>query len=119
MLVGTIAAFSGLGGGVFAVPLMHYMLKFNISKAIGTSTLAVLITAIAGVLGYIVNKPDDLAFGHYTLGLVDVYSAIPIVAASIPFAWFGVWIHKKTHDFWLKKLFALFILAVAVKMMFF
>ncbi|HJY63747.1 MAG TPA: sulfite exporter TauE/SafE family protein [Ignavibacteria bacterium] len=119
VFTGMIAAFSGLGGGVFAVPLMHYFLKFNIKKAIGTSTLAILITSCAGVLSYIINKPADLNFGHYTLGLVDVYSALPIIAASIPFAQLGVWIHKRTHYFILKKLFAVFILAVAVKMIFF
>lgn len=119
LLTGVIAAFSGLGGGVFAVPLMHYLLKFNIKKAIGTSTLAVLITSLAGVLGYIVNKPGDFVFSHFTLGFVDVYAALPLIAASIPFAQAGVWIHKRVNDFWLKKLFALFILLVAAKMIFF
>jgi len=119
LLTGIIAAFSGLGGGIFAVPLMHYLLKFNIKKAIGTSTLAVLITAAAGVISYIVNKPEDFTFSHYTLGLVDVYSALPVIAASIPFAWLGVWIHKRTNQFWLKKMFAVFVIIVAVKMIFF
>src|SRR4030095_9049533 len=72
LLTGMIAAFSGLGGGIFAVPLMHYLLKFDFKKAIGTSTLAIIITSIAGVIGYVVNKPPDLVFSHYTLGLVDV-----------------------------------------------
>jgi len=119
IFTGMIAAFSGLGGGIFAVPLMHYFLKFNIKKAIGTSTLAILITSCAGVISYIVNKPDDLNFGRYTLGLVDVYSALPVIAASIPFAQLGVYIHKRTRHFILKKLFAVFILAVSVKMIFF
>lgn len=119
ILTGTIAAFSGLGGGIFAIPLMHYMLKLNFKKAVGTSTLAVMITSIAGVISYIINKPADLNFGYYTLGMVDVYSALPIVAGSIPFAQLGVWIHRRTPHYILTKLFALFILAVAVKMLFF
>jgi len=119
IFTGIIAAFTGLGGGIFAVPLMHYLLKFNIKKAIGTSTLAVLITALAGVISYVLNKPGDFSFNHYTLGLVDVYSALPIVAASIPFAQLGVWINKRTHNFILKKLFAVFVIAVSLKMLFF
>jgi len=118
-ITGTIAAFSGLGGGIFAIPLMHYLLKLNFKKAVGTSTLAVMITAIAGVISYILNKPAEMNFGHYTLGMVDVLFAIPIVAGSIPFAQFGVWIHNKTHHFILAKLFGLFILAVSVKILFF
>lgn len=119
LLTGMIAAFSGLGGGVFAVPLMHYLLKFDFKKAIGTSTLAILITSVSGVIGYIVNKPPDFSFGHYTVGIIDVYAAIPIIAASVPFAQLGVWINKRTHHYVLTKLFALFILGVAIKMFFF
>lgn len=119
LLAGMIAAFSGLGGGVFAVPLMHYMMKFSIKKAIGTSTLALMITSSAGVISYIINKPGDLSIGYYTLGLIDVYSALPIIAATIPFAQLGVWINKRTNNFILKKLFAVIILGVAVKMLFF
>jgi uncharacterized membrane protein YfcA len=118
-ITGIISAFSGLGGGGFAIPLMHYMLKYNIKKAIGTSTLAVMITAIAGVVSYIINKPADVQFSHYTLGMVDVLSALPIIAGSIPFAQLGVWINKKTDHYILTKLFALFILIIAVKMLFF
>ncbi|HEY3252151.1 MAG TPA: sulfite exporter TauE/SafE family protein [Ignavibacteria bacterium] len=118
-LTGAIAAFSGLGGGIFAVPLMHYLLKFNFKRAIGTSTLAILITSAAGVIGYIVNKPADFIFARYTIGLIDVYAAVPIIAASVPFAQLGVWINKRTHHYVLTKLFALFILAVSLKMLFF
>jgi uncharacterized protein len=118
-VTGTISAFSGLGGGGFAVPLMHYILKYNIKKAIGTSTLAVMITAIAGVISYIINKPADLQFSHYTLGTVDLYYSLPIIAGSIIFAQLGVWINKKTHHFVLTKLFAVFILIVSVMMLFF
>jgi uncharacterized membrane protein YfcA len=119
MLTGIIAAFTGLGGGIFAVPLMHYLLKFDIKKAIGTSTLAVLITASAGVLGYVINQPGELGFPYYTLGLVDVYAALPVIAGSVPFAQAGVWINRKTRNAMLKKLFAVFILAVAAKLLFF
>lgn len=119
IFTGIIAAFSGLGGGVFAVPLMHYLLKFDIKKAIGTSTLAVLITSLSGVISYVLNKPEDLVFNHYTLGLVDVFSALPIVAASIPFAQLGVWINKRTKHVILKRSFAVFVIAVSLKMLFF
>lgn len=116
---GAIAAFSGLGGGVFVVPLMHYLMKFPFKKAIGTSSAAILLTAAAGVFSYFLNMPEGANTLPYSFGMVDVLSAVPIVAASIPFARLGVYINRKTHHYLLSRLFALFILAVSLKLIFF
>jgi uncharacterized membrane protein YfcA len=119
ILSGTIAAFSGLGGGVFIIPLMHYLLKFPFKKAIGTSSAAILLTSVAGVGSYFLNMPSGAVNVPYSFGMVDTLSALPIIAASIPFAQLGVYINKKTHHYLLTKLFAVFILIVSVRMIFF
>ncbi len=119
MLSGAIAAFSGLGGGVFVIPLMHYLMKFPFKKAIGTSSAAILITAVAGVISYFINSPQGAVNIPYSFGMVDTLSALPIIAASIPFAWVGVYINKKTHHYLLTKLFAVFIIIVSLKLIFF
>jgi uncharacterized membrane protein YfcA len=116
---GAVAAFSGLGGGVFVVPLMHYLMKFPFKKAIGTSSAAILLTAIAGVLSYFVNMPQGANELSYSFGMVDTLSAIPVIAASIPFAQLGVHLHKRTHHHLLSRLFALFIIIVSLRMLFF
>lgn len=118
-LSGAIAAFSGLGGGIFIIPLMHYLMKVPFKKAVGTSSAAILITAAAGVISYFINSPDGASGIRYSFGLVDTLSALPIIAASIPFARLGVYLNKKTHHYLLTKLFALFIIAVSVKLIFF
>lgn len=119
VLTGIIAAFTGLGGGTFVIPLLYYILKVPIRKAIGTSAAAIFITSISGVISYIINSPPGSDTMKYSLGIVDTVSAIPIVLASIPFAQVGVYINKKTRHDLLKKLFAGLILIVAVKMLFF
>ncbi|MCI0449647.1 MAG: sulfite exporter TauE/SafE family protein [Chlorobi bacterium] len=119
VLSGTIAAFSGLGGGIFVVPLMHYLMKFSFKKAIGTSSAAILLTSIAGVLSYFFNMPSGAVDLPYAFGMVDTRSALPIIAASIPFAQIGVYINKRTHHYLLTKLFAVFILIVSARMIFF
>lgn len=116
---GAIAAFSGLGGGVFVIPLMHYLMKFPFKKAIGTSSAAILFTAVAGVISYFINMPAGSNNIPYSFGMVDTLSALPIIAASIPFARLGVVINKKTHHYVLTKLFAGFMLLVSLKMIFF
>lgn len=118
ILSGAVAAFSGLAGGVFLIPLLHYVLKFDIKKAIGTSSLAILLTAVSGVIGYLINKPDGIVFPGYSIGMVDVSSALPVIAGSVPFAHVGVMIHRKVHSNLLKKLFAVFVLLVSLGMFF-
>lgn len=116
ILSGVIAAFSGLGGGIFIIPLIHYLLNYSIRQSIGISSFSVFITAIAGVIGYYINSPKiDFSYG-YNLGLVDVLAALPIIAGSIPAARFGVYLHNKTNNTVLKKLFAVFISLVAILM---
>lgn len=119
ILSGIIAALTGLGGGVFVIPLMHYFLKLSFKKCVGTSTLSILITSIAGVIGYLINKPDDSPNFQYSLGLVDLYSSIPIIIASIPFAQLGTYLNKKIHGNLLKKLFAVFVFIVSLRMFLF
>lgn len=119
VLAGTIAAFTGLGGGIFIIPLLHYVAKVPIRKSIGTSAAAIFITSLSGVISYIINSPAGADTMKYSLGIVDVLSAVPIVMASIPFAQVGVYVNKKTRSDLLKKLFAGLILIVALKMLFF
>lgn len=118
-LSGAIAAFSGLGGGVFVIPLMHYLMKVPFKKAVGTSSAAILITAVAGVLSYFINSPAGSVSIPYSFGMVDTLSALPVIAASIPFARVGVYINKKINNYVLTKLFAVFIIIVSLKLIFF
>jgi len=118
VLSGTIAAFTGLGGGIFIIPLLHYIMKIPIKKAIGTSTVAILITAIAGVIGYMVNVPADfIPINKGSIGMVDIVYAIPVIAASIPFAQVGVLIHNKTPHYVIGRIFGVFVIIVSVRML--
>ncbi len=119
ILVGIIAAFTGLGGGIFVIPLMHYFIKVPIKRAIGSSAAAIFITSVSGVISYFINSPAGANTLKYSFGMVDTISAVPIVLASIPFAQAGVVLHKKTRSNLLKKLFAGLILIVSLKMLFF
>ncbi len=119
MIIGAIAAFSGLGGGMFLIPLMHYVMKIPFKKASGTSSAAILITAVAGVISYFLNSPAGAVTIPYSFGMVDTLSALPVIAASIPFARVGVYINRRTHHYVLAKLFAVFIIIVSLKLIFF
>jgi uncharacterized protein len=113
---GIISAFTGLGGGIIIVPMMHYFMKFPIKKAIGTSSAAILLTALSGVTGYFINVPGDALLPKYSLGLVDTFSALPIILASVPFSQLGVYLHKKSSSRFVLFAFAIFIIIVSIKM---
>lgn len=118
ILTGAVAALTGLGGGVFATLLMHYFFKFPLKKSIGTTTLAIMMTSAAGVLSYYLNTPQGVHFAQYSFGMSDVLAALPIIAASVPSARLGVYIHRRTNSFLLGKLFAAFILIISIWLVF-
>ena len=119
LLTGAISAFSGLGGGIFVIPLLKYLLKFPIKRSIGTSSAAILFTAIAGVMGYVINKPGDFTAPQYSFGMVDTFAALPVIIGSIPLSQLGAILHKKSESGPLTKFFAVFIIVVSLKILFF
>lgn len=51
-LIGTIAALTGIGGGVFIVPLLTLFFSFLPANAAGTSLTVIIFTALAATLSY-------------------------------------------------------------------
>lgn len=116
---GIIAAFTGLGGGVFIIPMMQHFLKFSIKKAIGTSSSAILLTSAAGAAGYYVNTPSGLDMGNYYLGLIDLKAAVILIILSVPFSQLGIYLNNKTPNSILLKIFGAFVIIIAIKFLFF
>lgn len=119
IISGSIAAFTGLGGGIFTVPMLHYFLKLPIKKSIGTSSAAIFLTSIAGVMSYFVNSPADFQHNEISLGMVNIMYALPIIITSVPFAQLGVYLNKKSSHKLLTRLFAVFVLIISIRMILF
>ena len=58
--VGFISGLLGIGGGIFVVPFMVYLLGFPAVIAAGSSTVVVAISSIAGILGHLTTHPFNL-----------------------------------------------------------
>lgn len=52
LLVGTISAMIGIGGGIIIVPLMTFVFKMSPQTAIGTSMMVILLCSISSSTGY-------------------------------------------------------------------
>jgi uncharacterized membrane protein YfcA len=119
MVVGVVSSLAGVGGGVFSIPIMYSLLHFPLKRALGTSSATIVITAFAAAIGYVVRGWGNPILPPWTAGYVNVLHALPIIAATIPMAMTGATVASKTKAATLRKVFAGFLLLVALKMLFF
>ena len=120
LLVGIVSSLAGVGGGLLSIPIMHSILKFPLKKALGTSSATIVITALAAGTGYAIKGwGNSLLPAAGTLGYVDWLHALPLIAGSIPLAAVGAQVANKTKVTLLKRIFAVFLLVIAFRMLFF
>ena len=93
-LAGFCSGYVGVGGGFIMVPLMIALLELPMSKASGTSLIAIAILAIPGIA-------EQLFLGN-----VEVLFAIAVVCGSIPGAVWGARLVKRVPERTLRFLFA-------------
>ncbi len=99
---GVLSAFFGIGGGTVLVPAFIYLFGFSIKMAIGTSLLAIIPTALVG------------SWRHWGYGNVHVPTALWVGLFAALGALLGAYLTTKVPPLVLRKLFALFLVGVAV-----
>jgi len=117
LIIGKMSALVGIGGASMNVPFLTWC-NVPVREAVGTAAACGLPIAIAGTLGFIVtgwslSEPTPA----WSLGYVYLPAFMSIVATSLIFAPLGA---KLTHSIpvnVLKRFFALFLLAVGIKML--
>jgi uncharacterized membrane protein YfcA len=119
IFVGLVSSLAGVGGGVFSIPMMYRFFRFPLKKALGTSSATIVVTAAASAIGYIIKGWGSPFLPPHTLGYVDYLHAIPIIAATIPMAWYGARVSQQTRVDKLRRLYAGFLFVIALKMLLF
>jgi len=114
-IIGIASSLVGIGGGSLSVP---FMLWCNVAahRAIGTSAAIGFPIAIAGAFGYIINNLNAVNLPPYSLGYVYLPALIFIVIFSVFTAPMGAKLAHALPVDKLKRIFALFLYAVATKM---
>ncbi len=101
---GILSALLGIGGGLILVPLFHYAFKMNMHQAVGTSLAIIVPTAIVGATRH--------AGGHFVDWKVFIFAGIFTVIGG----WIGAGISMGIDAAILRKIFAAFLVLVAIKM---
>jgi len=103
--IGFIAGLLGVGGGFLFVPMMIAM-GYPTKKAAATSAFVVIFSSFSGFAGHV-------AEGHFNWPLMIATSIAVIIASQI-----GAKVMKeKMKARWIKQMFAVVLLAVAVKLL--
>lgn len=117
-LIGSLSSLVGIGGGTLTTP---YLLWNNISmhQAIATSTAVSIPVAIAGTIGFMIAGLDAQNLPDYATGYIYWPAFFGIVIASYFTAPIGARLAHQLPVKLLKRMFAVFLIILAIKMLFF
>lgn len=101
---GFFSGLLGIGGGIIIVPLMTIFGKLPMKKAVGISAAAIVFITIGGILSYLIN------------GYIDWSIWLCLIVTAIPAALLSVKLNGKFSDIWLRRIFAILMIVVAVYM---
>jgi uncharacterized membrane protein YfcA len=105
---GILSGMVGVGGGIIIVPALVFFLAFSQKMAQGTS-LGILLLPV-GILG---------AIQYYKQGYIDMRVVVIISVAFLFGSYFGSKIALSLPQETVKKIFAILMIIIAVKMLFF
>jgi hypothetical protein len=115
--VGTLSAMMGIGGGALHVPYLSWC-GISVKQAIATSAAIGFPLALTSCLGFVLTGLDEANLPPHSLGYINLPAFIGVVAASILFAPLGARLAHRLPDRVIKRLFALFLFLLALRMAF-
>ena len=102
--IGIVAAMTGVGGGIFIVPLLTGLFGFIPQHAVGTSLMTIIFTAVAAAYSY--GKQKRI---FYRTGLL-------LAVTTVPGAYAGAYLTTVISPSLLGLIFGGFLLAVSLHM---
>lgn len=114
-VIGSISALVSIGGGTLTVPYLSWH-NIDVKKAIGTSAAIGLPISVAGSIGYLVNGLSADLQIDYVFGFIYLPGVILISMMSYFMAPVGAHVAHRLPVPVLKKVFAVLLLGLAIKM---
>jgi uncharacterized membrane protein YfcA len=117
VVAGVISGLAGIGGGVITIPMMYYLLGMPLKLAIGTSSAAILITALFSVIGYVLHGRGHPDLPNWSYGFLDIYRGMALGIGTIFLARVGAYVSFRMNPYYLKRYFALFLVFISIYML--
>lgn len=114
-VIGTLSGLFGIGGGSLVVPVLT-LYRVRITKAIATSAVTGFPIALSGATGYIIMGWNNPALPENSFGYLYWPAMLGIILSSTIFAKFGALLAHRMEPRKLKKLFALLLIFIAIKL---
>ncbi|MDY6978494.1 MAG: sulfite exporter TauE/SafE family protein [Pseudomonadota bacterium] len=115
-LIGAVSAIVGIGGGTMTVPFLVWC-NVAMRKAVATAAACGLPIALAGATGFIVTGWNEPGLPAGSSGYVYWPAFIGIVASSVLFAPLGARLAHRLPAAQLKRIFALLLYALGIRML--
>jgi uncharacterized membrane protein YfcA len=115
-IIGLASALFGIGGGSLSVPFMTWC-SVPVKRAIGTSAAIGLPIAVSGAAGFLVAGLDEPGRPPWSLGYIVLPAFASIVVASTLAAPLGARLAHRLSDATLRRLFALFVALLGLRML--
>jgi uncharacterized membrane protein YfcA len=113
-VIGVVSSLVGIGGGALSIPFMMWC-NVPVHHAIGTSAAIGFPIAVAGTLGYIINGLPIADLPTLSLGYLYIPALFGIALFSFFSAPFGARLAHKTAVVTLKRIYAVFLIVVATR----
>jgi uncharacterized membrane protein YfcA len=102
--IGILASMTGVGGGVFIVPILTLLYNFLPANAVGTSLTTIIFTAMASAINYAMQKR------------IYCKTGIVLIITTAPGAYLGAWLTTIIEPRELGLIFGVFLIFVALRM---
>jgi uncharacterized membrane protein YfcA len=114
-IIGILSTMMGIAGGALFVP---YFSAYNhqMLKAVGTSAALGLLIATPGAIGFAVNGLDVANRPPFSFGYVSLVAFLCIIPMTVLTAPLGAKLAHQLDKLLLKRLFALFLIAMSLRM---
>lgn len=117
MVAGMKSGMLGIGGGILTVPFFTHI-GTEVKKAMTLAVLVSLTVAMFGSCAFAVTGWGNTALPAHSLGYVYWPALVGTALGSLLCAPFGVWLNHRLPNKTLRKIFAVFLVVVATRMLF-
>jgi uncharacterized membrane protein YfcA len=110
-----VSSLLGLGGGVLLLPYLHHC-GLSMIRSIGTASVSALLVGIIASLSYVILGSTLTLHIPHSIGYIYLPAFLGIILSSFIFAKIGVTLAHQLPIPQLKKIFAVVVFLIAIKM---